>query len=69
MSASKCLEPCCAEVLHGAKFQDVPVVVAVNHADAEIDFYSHFRGVNGVPPHIRAYKALSAIAGSPRRAS
>ncbi|CAE7705811.1 ppsA [Symbiodinium pilosum] len=43
--------------------KDVPVVVAVNHADAEIDFYSHFRGVNGVPPHIRAYKALSAIAG------
>mmetsp|Transcript_47615 Transcript_47615/g.111353 ORF Transcript_47615/g.111353 Transcript_47615/m.111353 type:complete len:1708 (+) Transcript_47615:54-5177(+) len=49
--------------VHSLAGKDVPVVVAVNHADAEIDFYSHFHGVNGVPPHIRAYKALSAIAG------
>ncbi|CAJ1403442.1 unnamed protein product [Effrenium voratum] len=41
--------------------KDVPVVVAVSHADAEISFYSS--PPNHVPPHIRAYKALSAIAG------
>jgi len=41
----------------------IPIIVAANHADAEIELYQIFDHLPNCPPHIRAYSALSAIPG------